>query len=172
MGAPRRLAVALIRAALRFAPPHARDWAQAMLRELDFVPGEWAALFWALGSAAAILRHSVCSWRQWLAWFKLQREERMDSKGRKAIGVASGAISALALAGCAFALLRLVDMLFPVLHIARTEWTHWLAAIFIPEAIFITAAIFLWRKRGPVAAGILLVAVAIGLHFVIHVAGH
>jgi len=96
----------------------------------------------------------------------------MNTNGKKALGVASGVIGALALAGSAFALLRLVDLIFPVLHIARTEWTHWLAAIFLPEAVFLVAAIYLWRKRGPVAAGILLVAVAIGLHFAIHVAGH
>jgi hypothetical protein len=68
--------------------------------------------------------------------------------------------------------LRLFDILFPALNIARTEWTHWLTAIFIPEAIFIAAGIVLWRKKGPVAAGILLVAVAIGLHFAVHIAAH
>jgi hypothetical protein len=28
-----------------------------MLREMDFVEGDWAALFWALGSATALLKH-------------------------------------------------------------------------------------------------------------------
>jgi amino acid permease len=28
-----------------------------MLREMDFVEGDWAALFWALGSAIALFRH-------------------------------------------------------------------------------------------------------------------
>lgn len=96
----------------------------------------------------------------------------MNSKTKTAVGVASGAISAVMLAGCAFALLRITDLLFPGLNIARTEWTHWLAAIFLPESIFVVAAIVLWRRRGPVAAGILLTAIALGLHFVIHVAAH
>ena len=172
MGAQRRLAAALLRAMLRITPPHAREWASAMLRELDYIPGEWSALFWALGSAAAILRHAGSEWRQWLEQLISNPEARMNPKGRKAIGVASGALSALALAGCAFGLLRLFAILFPSLGIARAEWTHWLTAIVIPEAIFITAAILLWRKRGPIAAGILLVAVAIGLHVLIHVASH
>ena len=96
----------------------------------------------------------------------------MNPKGKKAIRVASGVLSALALAGCTFGMLRLIDILFPSLGIAHAEWTHWLTAIVIPEAIFITAAILLWRKRGPIAAGILLVAVAIGLHLLIHIAAH
>ncbi len=172
MGAPRKLAAALLRLTLRLSPRTSRDWAGAMLRELDFVPGEWAALFWALGGAVAIVRHAGAGCGRFLARFIFQWEEGMNSRGKKTIGVASGALSALALAGCAFALLRLVDIVFPALNIARTEWTHWLTAILIPEAIFIAAAIVLWRKKGPVAAGILLVAVAIGLHFVVHIATH
>jgi len=170
MGAPRRWANALLGAALRLAPPVTREWASAMLSELDFIPGEWSALFWALGSLAAIVRHAGRNWL--LNSIRSRQEKRMNPKTKKAVGVASGAISAIMLAGCAFALLRIVDLLFPSLNIAKTEWTHWLAAIFLPEAIFIVAAIALWRKRGPVAAGILLTAIAIGLHFVIHVAMH
>jgi hypothetical protein len=37
MGAPRNLAGALLRAVLRLAPAGSRDWALAMLRELDFI---------------------------------------------------------------------------------------------------------------------------------------
>jgi hypothetical protein len=96
----------------------------------------------------------------------------MNSKGKKAVGIASGAISALMLVGCAFALLRITDLVFPRLGIAHIEWTHWFSVIVIPEVIFLAAAIGLWRKKGPIAAGILLVAVAIGLHFVVHVATH
>ena len=29
-----------------------------MLREMDFIEGDWAALFWALGSATALFKHS------------------------------------------------------------------------------------------------------------------
>lgn len=170
MGVPRRLASALLRAALRLAPPVTREWASAMLRELEFIPGEWAALFWSLGSISAIARHAGRNWMRRIRPTKSKQEKPMNAKTKKAVGVASGAISAVMLAGCAFALLRITDLLFPGLNIARTEWTHWLAAIFLPEAIFIVAAIALWRRRGPVAAGILLTAIALGLHFVIHVA--
>jgi len=172
MGAPRRLAYALLRLVLRLAPEPSREWASAMLHELGFIPGEWAALFWALGSAAAVFRHAGRNWRRWIPQWRSNKEGHVNSKSKKAIGIASGALAALALAGSAFALLRIVDLLFPGLGIARTEWTHWFGAIVIPEAVFLAAGILLWRKRGPVAAGILLTAVAIGLHFAIHVASH
>jgi len=172
MGAPRKLGQAVLSAALHFTPPATREWAAAMLRELDFVSGDWAALFWAMGSAAAIFRHAGRNWRLWITHLNRHREERMNSTGKKAIGVVSGAVSAIMLVGCAFGLLRLMDILFPSMGIANTEWTHWLSIIVIPEAIFIAAAVVLWRKRKPVAAGVLLTAVAIGLHVVIHVAGH
>lgn len=172
MGKPRRLAAALLRAALRLAPPHAREWASAMLHELDFIPGEWAALCWALGSVGAIARRSMCEWRFWLQRVKASEEERVNSNGKRAIGIVSGAVSALMLVACTFGLLRLTDLLWPRLGIANAEWTHWLAVIVIPEAIFIAAAVVLWRKRRPIAAGILLTAVAIGLHVALHAAGH
>lgn len=172
MGAPRKLAAAMLKAALRLAPPITREWASAMLRELDFIPGDWAALLWALGSAAAIARHAG---RGWLNFFKspqANQEKAMNPTGKRAIGFASGAISALLLALTAFGLLFLADYLFPQLGIARKEWTHFLVAIVVPEAIFITAAVALWRRRKPVAMGILLTAAAIGLHVAIHVAAH
>jgi len=172
VSAPRRWAAALLGAALRLAPPVTREWASAMLHELDFIPGEWAALLWALGGVGAIARHAARNWMQWIQRPKSSQEKLMNSKAKKAVGIASGAISALMLAGSAFALLRITDLLFPSWGIAQTEWTHWVGGIFIPEAIFIVAAVALWRKRGPIAAGILLTAVAIGLHFVIHVAMH
>ena len=58
LGVRRRFATGLLRAVARFAPAASRLWAEAMLRELQFVAGDWEALWWALGSATAILRHS------------------------------------------------------------------------------------------------------------------
>jgi hypothetical protein len=63
MGAPRKLATGLLRAVLRLVPEESRQWATAMLHELDFVDGDWAALFWALGSVTAILRHAASVFR-------------------------------------------------------------------------------------------------------------
>jgi hypothetical protein len=52
----RRLASAILRTALRYASPQAQEWGQAMLREMDFVEGDWAALRWSVGSAASLFR--------------------------------------------------------------------------------------------------------------------
>ena len=94
----------------------------------------------------------------------------MNTTGKRALGVGFGALSALMLAGCAFAILRIAALLFPGLGIENAEWTHWLAAIVIPEAVFVVAAIMLWKKKGPVAAGILTTALMIGLHLAVHLA--
>ena len=165
MGAPRGLAERLLRAVIRLAPGESTEWATAMLRELDFIEGDWEALFWALGSATVILRHAAGVWR---GWFKGRTKEDvgMNSTGKKALGVGLGIFSALALIGCAFAMLRLY--LFPGLGLYRLGWT----VIVIPEVIFIVAAVVLWRKRGPVAAGILTLALVVGLHLAVHLTAH
>jgi len=169
MGVPRKLAGALLRGVLRAAPDESREWAGAMLRELDFVEGDWAALLWALGSTTAILRHAASVDR---VRFKRRTKEEagMNNTGKTALGVGLGVVSALMLAGCAFAVLRIAALLFPGLGIEHSEWTHWLAVIVIPETIFITAAVVLWRKNGPVAAGILTTALMIGMHIAVHLA--
>jgi hypothetical protein len=92
----------------------------------------------------------------------------MSNTGKKAMGVGLGALSALMLVGCAFAVLRIAGLLFPGLDLEHAEWTHWLAVIVIPETIFVVTAVLLWRKRGPVAAGILTTALMIGLHVAVH----
>jgi hypothetical protein len=51
-----------------------------MLRELDFIEGDWSALFWALGSAAAVVRHAASNWRSWTSNKKQSEEERMNLK--------------------------------------------------------------------------------------------
>jgi len=53
----RRLASAILTAAVRRASPGVREWGNAMLREMDFVESDWDALFWALGSATALFKY-------------------------------------------------------------------------------------------------------------------
>lgn len=169
MGAPRKLAAALLRGVLRLAPVESRDWALAMLRELDFIEGEWASLFWALGSATAILRHAASAWREWLKR-KTKEETGMNNTGKKVLGVGLGILSALALLGCALAGLRIIGILFPGLE--HSPWTYWLAVLAIPETIFVAATVILWRKRGPVAAGILAMALVVAMHVAVHLTLH
>jgi hypothetical protein len=53
----RRLASAILAGAFRHASQETQEWGNAMVREMDFIESDWAALFWAIGSATAILRH-------------------------------------------------------------------------------------------------------------------
>jgi len=169
MGAPRMLAEALLRGVLRLAPDESRDWASAMLRELDFVEGDWAALLWALGSITAIVRHAASVWRVWLNR-KSKEETGMNNTGKKVLGVGLGIWSALALVGCALAMLRVVGTLFPGLE--HLPWAYWLAVLAVPETIFVAATVLLWRKRGPVAAGILAMALVVATHVAVHLTLH
>ena len=54
----RGLASAILTAAVRRASPTVREWGAAMLREMDFVESDWAALLWALGSVPVLFKHS------------------------------------------------------------------------------------------------------------------
>jgi hypothetical protein len=56
MTAPRKLALKISHAVVRFAPRGAQDWVKAMLRELDFIANDWTALFWSLGSTRILLK--------------------------------------------------------------------------------------------------------------------
>src|SRR5277367_5751962 len=90
MSLVRRVAVRWLQALLRNAPPACREWASAMLRELDFIESDWAALLWAIGSTAAICRHSAREWRTWI-WRRGQEEERtMKETAMKVVGVLLG----------------------------------------------------------------------------------
>src|SRR5712691_10037566 len=59
MFAIRRVASWLLTAIVRHSSAESRSWANAMLREMDFVESDGTALFWALGSATALCRHSI-----------------------------------------------------------------------------------------------------------------
>jgi hypothetical protein len=165
--APRRLAAALLRAAVQLAPPESREWAAAMLRELDFVHGDWAALFWAMGSAGAVLKHAASVFLL-RSKYKSKEEQGMNQTGKKALGVGLGILSALMLAGCAFAVLRIAGILYPALE--HSPIAYWIGVLIIPETIFVVATILLWRKRGPVAAGILATGLVMALHIAVHFA--
>jgi hypothetical protein len=172
MGEPRKLAVKLLEVVVRYAPEQSREWASAMLAELDFIEGDWPALFWSLGSAAAIARHAASNWRSWITNKKQTEEGKMSSTGKKAAGVASGAGLALLLAFAGMGLVQFIGFMFPDAGIEHMHWPHFLGAIVIPEIVFVIAAIMLWRKRPPVAVGILLMGAAIGVHVAVHFATH
>jgi hypothetical protein len=181
MGAARTLAEKLLRAMLRCVPEEKRAWVEAMLRELDFVGldskwGEWAALFWALGCTEVIFRECLRGFGTWLlkqcaSLFGIrpsEEENKMNSTGKKTLGVLSGMGMALALGVGLFFLRNVIaDMLLAV-GIQRTMWSHILSVILPAELIVVAAAILLWRRhRAPIAVGLLLTGFVMAAHVVV-----
>jgi hypothetical protein len=192
MGARRTLAVKLLQAMLRYAPEERRAWVEAMLRELDFIgrgsetdsgPGqsgsEWAALFWALGCTSAIFRECLRGWGTWLVkrcanLFGIRPEKegnKMNSTGKKTLGVLSGMGVALAFGVGLFFLRNIIADGLLAVGIPRTMWSHILSVILPAEVITVAAAIWLWRRqRAPVAIGMLLTGFVMAAHVVISMA--
>ena len=166
----RRLAVGWLEAMVRNAPPPCREWASAMLRELDFIDNDWSALLWAVGSTAAISRHCLRMWRGWLRG----GEERatMKDTAMKALGVLLGVLIAVAVMALgAFGVHMVLFRFFPALEHMGAPWPVWLIALAL-EALLVVGTVTLWQKRRPMAVGILLVAAVFGTHFVVHLATH
>jgi hypothetical protein len=172
-GLRRRFAAGLLRAVVRCAPAASRLWAEAMLRELEFVESDWGALWWALGGTTAILRHSgrellVLCW----TYSKRIEERAMEQMGKKVgLGVA-GAVGAVAVMLAAFGLLYLTAVSFPALGLDRAEWAHFLVAIVLPGIALAIVTVLLWRKKRPVAVGIMLSGAVMVTHLAVHFAGH
>jgi hypothetical protein len=157
MTVARRAAFALVNAIARQVPPDMQAWSQAMVRELDFIEGDGEALSWALGSTTALVVHAGL----------------LKKIGRSVGAVLSGAgIAGGVFVVSAVGVLRLVLVVFPAWRAQSAPIAEWLTAIVLPEVVFIAAAVFLWRQRRLVAAGIGLTAILLMIHFVVHVAAH
>ena len=143
-----------------------------MLREMECVTTDWAALRWALGGTSAIFRYSMER-----AW----RDERSDHSNDGPMKVVAKAIGGLALAVafcigvlavCILSLTRVSTFLFPEWHLAQMPWAQYMSVLGMPETIFVIVAAMLWRKRKTVSAGILACAVMLGTHFLLYVSAH
>ena len=58
---PRRIAAFLLQSAISIAPRDTLDWGRAMLAELHYVQGNWAATLWSLGSAGVLAKYALLS---------------------------------------------------------------------------------------------------------------
>ncbi len=139
----RKLAAWVLRNGLQYLSPASRQWALGMLRELDFIEGDWAALFWALGSTIAIFEHSVD--RSWL----LLRSGGypMSDTLKRILGILSGAAIAALLAIVAVAFVTLAFRFFPAFA-EQATWFPWLTLLVIPVIAFVCIGAALWRKEG------------------------
>ena len=155
----------LLEMVLRCAPRHCEQWASAMLSELDFIEGDWAALFWALGSAATIVRYCGLE----LARIGFRRREEADMKD--VAWVFAGVLASLVLIVCAMGVFHLAEYFFPPMK-QSIPWPTWLVVFLLPETLFVIGAVRFWRKRRPMAVGVLLAAAIFATHFVMHIVSH
>jgi len=172
MSLVRRVAVRWLEAVVRNAPPACREWATGMLRELDYVESDWAALLWALGSTAAISRHWLRVWRTWMRGGNRKEEATMKETAMKVGGLLLGVLMAAVLAVGAYGLMVLSFHLFPALEHQGVPWPAWLIVIVLPETLFVLGIVRLWKTKRPMAIGILLAAVILGTHFAMHIVNH
>ncbi len=142
-----------------------------MLRELDFVESDWGALLWALGSLTALFRHSVP--RQLRAGLEkrfgtAQRVTLKDIRKITAGMLLGVVIASVVLTISLLGLLSAEQVLFPEWHVGHARFAEWLAFVAIPESVFMAAAVLLWRRKRSMAAGILLAAMMLMTHAIIH----
>jgi hypothetical protein len=175
----RRLAAKLLQALLRHAPEHRRAWLEAMLHELDWVEGDLAAFFWALGCTGVVFRECLRAGASWLGrqcanllGFQTDKEgKKMNATGKKTLGVLAGIGLALVLGISVFFLAPSIGLALESIGIHRNMWTHVLTVILPTELIAVAIAVFLWRKRqAPVAIGILATALLMAGHVVVTLA--
>jgi hypothetical protein len=180
MGAPRNLARRLLRAALQLASPGCREWAEAMASELEYIEGEWPALFWALGCTTAIFRRCLVEWGaqfgkqlgDWLGIRSIKEENKMNSTGKKTLGVLSGAGIAVALGVCMFFLRNVIGDMLLAMGIQKSMWSHFFSVIVPTEVVLVIVAALLWKRRAPVSVGILVACAVMAIHVAVTLASH
>jgi ABC-type Fe3+ transport system permease subunit len=168
----RKFASRLLEIVVRHSCVESQTWGRAMLRELDFVESDWAALRWALGSTGAVCRHSVL-WRceTWIAQVRSLAQSQSKNVVRKAAEALSGAaLAAVVLTLCVLALVALTRASGWQLALGcRAE--PWLGFV-LPETVYVVAAFVLWRRRRSAAIGVLATGVTLMTHVIVHVATH
>ena len=171
MSVARRLASRVLTMMIRHSSSESQLWGNAMLRELDFIERDWAALLWAFGGTAALCRHSVTSQLRRLGDRRSDEAFQVKKIAKKTTGIVSGVVVAGAVlticVGVLFALIR-----FASWQQANGRLADRLLIVVIPETIYAVGIITLWRQRKSVALGILLAGVILMTHAVIHFATH
>jgi hypothetical protein len=171
MSGIRNLASCWLRYVMRHAPAKSAEWAAAMLGELESIESDWGALLWALGSTAAVFKCTVHEWMEWLGRKSAGKENPMPNRNEnRTIGILAGAGIAGMLVVFAFGVVDLLFHVFPKWDLGPIPW--WVAVIVIPEIIFVVSVVALWRRRRPMALGILLTAIILATHFAVHLATH
>jgi len=154
----------------RYLPSPGQEWANAMLREADFVEGDWHVLLWVLGSTAALCRYSIS--------LELGALNKYCSGQLSAKGMAKSMFAMLG--GVAVAIIFLSLCIATFAGLLHGSWFNpvqqkladRLLIVVIPETAYLASALACWRRKktfavGILGAGALLMAQAV-MHFVAH----
>ena len=165
MSAVRSAAKRVLHFVVRLAPPASRTWGDAMLREMDYVEGDWALFSWTLGSMVAVCRSSVIEQlRRRRA--RATREAGSRKPARWIGSVIAGvgvALTVLALSVLALATVQHASSLDP----GQTKVLRLVFAVVIPDAICLIGAVALWRRQRQHPSGILAACAAVGAHSIL-----
>ena len=171
MSITRRLASRMLTIIIRHSSSESQLWGNAMLRELDFIEGDRAALFWAFGGTVALCRHSVTSQLRSLGDRHFNETFQIKRVAKKTTGIVSGVVVAgSVLAICVGILIGLIR--FASWQDTNARLADRLLIVVIPETLYAVGIITLWRRRKSVALGILLAGVILITHAMIHFATH
>ena len=96
----------------------------------------------------------------------------MNSTGKKTLGVLSGAGIAIALGVGMFFLRNVIAEMLLAVGIQKSMWSHLLSVLAPTELVLIIAAVLLWKRRTPVAVGILVTCAAMAVHVAVTLASH
>jgi hypothetical protein len=165
----RRFASGLLEFVADHSSDACREWAAAMLRELDFIESDWDALLWALGSVMTIFR------RGGVRWFRKrleQREGRMNQNGKNTLGVMAGIGIGVAVSLVVIGLRVLAFQSIPNPQAGEMPWRLFLLIFALPEIVFVSFILALWRKRRPMAIGIMVIALLLVAHIAVHFSHH
>jgi hypothetical protein len=165
----RQLASRLLSATISGSSPASREWGNAMLREMDSVEGDWAALFWALGSSRALCGYSL---RIWLR-FDRQRSEALslEKLARRIPAIVSGlAVAGIVLTICILGLISVMHQ--PWFKPEHARFVDRLLFVTVPEIVYFVSIVALWRQRRWVALGVLAGGVILMTHALIHFVTH
>jgi len=139
-----------------------------MLRETDFVEGDWSALLWVLGSAAGLCRYSVSLELRALKKKCMPLSARQVARG--ALPPLAGiAVSALFLTIC---LAALSYLLASGLEPGQQRLADRLLWVAVPETVYVAGVLALWRRRKGFALGIMGAGVLLLAHAITHVVTH
>jgi hypothetical protein len=156
----RRLAYAILNTVVEHSSAESQTWGTAMLHEFALVEDDWHALFWALGSSMALCRHSV----------PLQLQAACKRMVRSTPGMLAGVAAAVGV--LAICVAASVSMLNSSWFPSIPEKLARLLVIMLPEIFYVAGIVILWRRRKPLAVGILLTGIAVMSHAIVHFAVH